>query len=184
MSDYPVKLRREFEEFLGSKERVFEFEVKCGPEERIKYIYDIVFPRLRLARFYLNFFIAKVARLIDYSPIKVFLYRLTGMKIGTGVFISPDVILDPHYPSLITLEDYCILGWGARLFTHEYSDNKYRVGRIRIGRGAVVGGYSTIRGGVTVGEMTDVPYGSIIYKDISEHTTARSLVRERLRENG
>ncbi len=184
MSDAPLKLRREFEEFLESEERVFDFEVKCGPEERIKYIYSVVFPGLRLARFYLNFFIAKVARFIDYSPVKVFLYRLTGMKIGRDVFLSPDVILDPHYPSLIKLDDYCILGWGARLFTHEYSDNRYRVGRIRIGKGAVVGGYSTIRGGVTVGEMADVPYGSIIYRDIPEHTTARSLVRESFRENG
>ncbi len=172
----PAKIRRELEVFLKAEERVFEFTVKCVLEERIRYIYRIVFPGFKTTRFYINFLIARVARLIDFSPIKVFLYRLTGMKIGKGVFISPEVILDPHFPMLITLEDYSIIGWGAKLFTHEFSGNRYRVGRIVVKRGANVGGFSTIRGGVTIGEMADVPYGSIIYKDVPDHAKPAQLL--------
>ncbi|HAK59821.1 MAG TPA: hypothetical protein DCO77_05485 [Nitrospiraceae bacterium] len=163
-------------EFLKGKGKKLEFEIDCGIEERIRFIYSIIFPGMGKFLFYLRFLIARIAYYIDYSPAKVVLYRLIGMKIGKGVFISPDVILDPHFPGLIEIGDYSIIGWGTHLFCHEYSGAAYRLGRISIGRGAVIGGLSIIRGGVTVGENAQVASTCIVYKDVPNNYYLDSVV--------
>ena len=175
MSTIEIK-RGLLSDFLAGEERVLELDIECGPAERIATIYAIVFPGWNKARFYLNFLIARIARAIDWSPAKVFLYRLTGMQIGKGVFISPDVILDPHFPSLIEIGDYAIIGWGTHLFTHEFSVGRYRVGRISVGAGAVIGGFSIVRGGVRIGDNAQVASTCIVYKDVPENYYLDSVV--------
>jgi acetyltransferase-like isoleucine patch superfamily enzyme len=163
-----MKIRTRLTEFLKTDKKLFSFQIDCNISERIKFIYAIIFPGFEKQRFYFRFLIARIAQIIDFSPIKVFLYRLIGIKIGKGVFISPDVFIDPHFPTLIELGDYCILGWGARLFAHESSGTKYRLGRIRIGEGTVIGAYSTIRSGTRIAKMQEIPFGSIVYKDVAK----------------
>lgn len=161
-------LRDSIRRFMQTEEPSLSFRVETDLERRIETIYSIIFPGFKKYQFYLNFTLARIAEKIDYSPIKVLIYRLIGMKIGRGVFISADVILDPHFPELIRIGDYAILGWGAKLFTHEYYDDTYRMGRITIGRGAQVGAYSVVRGGVDIGEMAETSPFSVIYKNVGK----------------
>ena len=177
--------------FLESPERKLEIAVGCPVEDRIRFIYSIIFPGWKKAAFYWRFFIARIAGIIDYSPVKVFLYRSIGIKIGKGVFISPCVILDPHFPSLIEICDYAIIGWGVNLFTHDFNGKKYTIGRIKIGRGAVIGGFSIVSAGVTVGDNAQAAAGCIVYKDIPPNGSLaggillrRTLADTRQRENG
>ncbi len=163
-------------EFVKGKEQCLEFGIDCGVEDRINFIYAVIFPGSQKIRFYLRFLTARIAQYIDYSPAKAFLYRLIGMKIGKGVFLSPDVILDPHFPELIEINDYAIIGWGTHLFCHEYNGSKYRVGRITIKRGAVIGGFSVIRGGVTIGENAQVASTCIVYKDVPNNYYLDSVI--------
>jgi acetyltransferase-like isoleucine patch superfamily enzyme len=178
-----IKVRLKLIDFLDGQNRVFEFEVDPEPSERVNFIYNVIFSGFRKVTFYVRYIVARIAQYIDCSPLKVLLYRLIGMRIGKGVFISPDVILDPHFPTLIAIEDHAILGWGAKLFTHEFSGSKYRIGRIVIQEGAVIGGFSTIRGGVTIGKMAEIPYGSIVYKDVAANTKAEQVIIRQLKEN-
>ena len=172
-----IKTNRElFLNFLSGKEKKLEFAIDCGMEERIRFIYSIIFPGRKKYLFYLRFLIARIAHSIDYSPAKVVLYRLIGMKIGKGVFLSPDVILDPHFPELIEINDYAIIGWGTHLFCHEYNGDKYRLGRITVGRGAVIGGFSIIRGGVVIGENAQVASTCIVYKDVPNNYYLDSII--------
>lgn len=168
--------RKLFLDFLNGKEKKLEMEIDCGIEERVRFIYSIIFPGRGKILFYLRFMIARIAQHIDYSPVKVFLYRLIGMKIGKGVFIAADVILDPHFPSLIEIGDYAIIGWGTHLFTHEFDGGKYRLGRIIIGKGAVIGGFSLIRGGVFIGENAQVASSCIVYKDVPNNYYLDSVI--------
>lgn len=156
-------------DFLAGSGMTFEFDTPCPPAQRIAFIYSIVFPGRRKLRFYWTFLVCRIARAVDYSPIKVWLYRLVGFRIGRGVFLSPDVILDPHFPSLVEIGDYAIIGWGTHLFTHEFDGGKYRVGRIRIGAGAVIGGFSIVRGGVVIGANARIASTCIVYKDVPDN---------------
>jgi acetyltransferase-like isoleucine patch superfamily enzyme len=181
MSGNQIKERIDLERkrlavFMRGEESVFEFTVDCALHERIKFVYAIIFPGLARFRFYARFILMRIAQLIDYPPIKVILYRFIGVKIGKGVFISPDVVIDTHFPHLIEIGDYAILGWGAFLFNHEFSGNKYRMGRIKIGEGAVIGGFAGIRGGVNIGDGVDVPASCIVYKDLPHSACLNSLV--------
>lgn len=172
-----LNTRGAFQAFLADPDKkVFQFEITCPIEERIRFIYSVIFPGLGKYRFFWNFFLARMARFVDISAVKVFLYRRIGVRIGRGVFISPDVIIDPHFPSLITIGDHAILGWGAHIFPHDFDGTKYRAGRIAIGRGAVIGGFATIRGGVAIGENASVASLSIVIKDVPKNYLVDSVV--------
>lgn len=157
------KIRKEFELFKSSENRKFSFIAGNTIEDRIKFIYAVIFPGLKKYSFFLRHIISRTAYFIDYSPAKVVLYRLAGVKIGKGVFISPQVVIDPHFTDLIEIEDHAIIGYGANIFTHELSGMKYSAGRVKIGRGAIVGAFSSIRAGVEIKENTTVPWQSNIY---------------------
>lgn len=161
--------RAGLERFLAGEGMKFEFAIPCPPARRIDYIYSVVLPGWKKLRFYRNFFICRIARSIDYSPLKVWLYRRVGFRLGEGVFISPDVILDPHFPELIEIGEHAIIGWGTHLFCHEFDGAKYRLGRIRIGAGAVIGGFSVVRGGVVIGENAQIASTCIVYKDVPDN---------------
>jgi acetyltransferase-like isoleucine patch superfamily enzyme len=167
-SEQAAASRAALAQFLTGSEPKFEFTTPCGPKKRIDYIYSVVLPGSKKYRFYWNFLLCRIARAVDYSPLKVLLYRWVGFRIGRGVFISPDVILDPHFPELIEIGDYAIIGWGTHLFAHEFDGIKYRLGRIRVGAGAAIGGFSVVRGGVTIGANARIASSCIVYKDVPE----------------
>lgn len=158
--------REKVRSFLGGAEKSMSFEVTAPLEERIGFIYRVLFPGLSRFAFYGRFILARTAQYLDYPPLKVFFYRRAGIRIGKGVYLSPDVVLDVHFPELIVIEDYAILGWGARLFAHEFKNGSYRLGRIRIGRGALIGAFAVVRGGVDVGDGAEVPYNATVFRDV------------------
>ena len=166
------------EKFFQSDEPYVEFSWTCGLEDRIDYICKVLHPWLTETRLIFNFCVSKVAEMIATSSVKIFIYRLLGVRIGKGVYISPDVIIDPHFPKLITIEDYCVLGWGSKIFTHEMSVEKYRIGRVRIQTGAVVGAFSIVRAGVTIGKNAQTSMNSFIYKDVQDNFSGRSLTAD------
>ena len=90
------------------------------------------------------------------------------MKVGKGVCVAPGVVVDPFFPELIELKDGCCLGFGCRLFTHEFTATQFRVGRVCVEKGAVIGGYATVRGGVRIGEKATVGACSFVTKDVRD----------------
>lgn len=166
MSD-KTELRAGLAEFLRGGEKTFEFTTDCALPERVAYIHSVLFPGYKVALFYLRFVLARLAQFTDYSPLKVLLYRLLGFRIGRGVFLSPGVFLDPHFPELLELGDACIIGQEAILSCHEYSGWLYRLGRVKIGRGAVVGHGAVIMPGSEIPPMTCLPMRAVVTKNSS-----------------
>jgi len=163
-----AEARRGFAEFLAGRDRIYTFIVNSPLEQRIRTIYSVIFPGARLWAFYLRFGLARLAQAADWSAIKVLLYKLIGVRIGRGAFISPDVIIDPHFPELIEIGEYAVLGWGAKIFTHECFADTYRAGRVSIGRGANIGAFTVVRGGVRIGERAEVGAMSVIVRDVPD----------------
>jgi acetyltransferase-like isoleucine patch superfamily enzyme len=161
-----ARLRQDFERFVSGDEKVHTFRLVSAPGTLIRDIYAVIFPGPRLPLFYLRFAIARLAQAVDLPALKTPLYRLIGVRIGRGVFISADVIIDPHFPELIEIGDHAIIGWGAKLFTHEWFAGTYRAGRITIGPGAMIGAFAVVRGGVTIGANADIGAMSVVVRDV------------------
>ncbi len=120
------------------------------------------------ARYVLMMLIGK----LPWSRVKVVLYRRMKMKIGTGVYIAPWVFFDGMFPNLIELEDGCFLGGGCRILAHEQNHAGFRIGRVRIGARSIVGAFSLVRGGVSLGADTITGMGSVVCKDVPAGRTA------------
>ena len=112
-----------------------------------------------------------VSRAIPPSRLKLAVLRLTGLKIGPKVYVSPGVVIDPLWPRLVEIGDGVILGLGCRILSHECNVKDFRIGRTRIGRQSVIGAGSTIRAGVTIGERVTVGCNSYVNRDIPDGHT-------------
>jgi acetyltransferase-like isoleucine patch superfamily enzyme len=88
------------------------------------------------------------------------------MKIGKDVGISPDVDMDAFYPELISFDDGVIIGWKVNILCHEFTEDSIRLGRVHFGKNVLVGAFSSIRSGVTIGEHSVVAMDSFVNKDI------------------
>jgi acetyltransferase-like isoleucine patch superfamily enzyme len=161
----------------GSQDRPFVLERKDA-----YYVCEVLFPSiLDQIRIPIRCLMVGIVNAIPISTLKVLLYRVFGMKIGKGVYIAPEVLIDPLYPWLIELGDDCFLGMGCKIFTHEYTATSFRIGRVRVGRGSVIGAYSIIRSGVTVGEKVTVGFNSYVNKDIADGETVGGVPAKPLR---
>jgi hypothetical protein len=170
-------LREAFREFRSSDRAVLEIPVGDDMRTKHKVPYRVLFHGLRRPGYYLRHVIARVAQMIDYSPFKILIYRLIGFRIGKGVYISPDVILDTQFPRFVEIGDYVVLGWGSKIFVHDYDGVVYRIGRVKIGAGSVIGGFSFIRAGVTIRENSLVKLGSRIFVGESQDVVSLDELR-------
>ena len=119
-------------------------------------------------------FLFSIARPLPPGMVKNLFYRLGGVRMGKRVFISPYAVIDPVAPDLVTLEDDVFIGWGASIICHQVdqdfmkglSSRKYSERRVVLRKGCFIGGYSTVRGGVTVGRGAVVGSNSLVCSDV------------------
>jgi len=136
----------------------------------------ILFPNwLTDLRFNLRFATMRIIGLLPSSTLKICFYRLMGVRIGKDVYIAPGVFIDAFYPRLIEIEDDSFLGMGCHLLAHEYTSDFFRAGRVRIGKGSVIGGWSTIRCGVTIGKRVTTGFGSVVVNDVPDGLTVGGI---------
>lgn len=163
--------RKSFREFFkgDAKEYFVDYCENLGPNNLC--VCHVIFPGL-LSHFNLsmNYLVCRLAECIPVSTVKIWIYRLAGVRIGKRVFISPRTYIDVFYPSLLTIEDDALIGVGASIFVHEYTQKGFRVGRVRIKNGAVIGACSVIRSGVTIGANALVGMASFVNKDVADNT--------------
>ncbi len=101
---------------------------------------------------------------------KNMLLRSIGVKIGQRVFIASTVALDLQFPELITIEDGVIIGMGAHIATHEVTHTHIRLGKVHIGKNALIGGQSTVRSGVNIGENAVVALRAFVTESVPDNT--------------
>ena len=60
---------------------------------------------------------------------------------------------------------------GAKIFTHEYRIDQFRAGKVRIRRGAFIGGFAVIPCGIEIGEGAVVAACSVVHRDVPPGAT-------------
>lgn len=114
----------------------------------------------------LSTLIIHFCNLIPPSNLKnYFLRNLLHMQIGKNASIAK-VDFDNIFPELFSIEENGIMGHNVKILTHEITPNQFRLGRISVGKGALVGAFSSIRSGVLIGEGAIVSMSSFVNKDI------------------
>jgi len=115
-----------------------------------------------------NYAIVLFCKILPPLEFKNDLYRLIGVKIGKNVSIANDCILDTIYPELIMIEDNVIIGWGSKLYTHEFTIKTARIGTIHFKKNSMLGEWSVVRPGVMIGNDSLVAAMSFVNKDVPD----------------
>lgn len=131
---------------------------------------------------FLRAFLNEILRKFPPCSLKNHLYRLMGVKIGRDIAICPDVSLDPLFPELITIEEGVTLGWGCKIFTHEFTADKIKLGRVVVREKALMGGYSVIGAGVTIGKNSIVSLCSAVNKSVEDGDIVCGIPARKIKE--
>ncbi|VVB73640.1 2,3,4,5-tetrahydropyridine-2,6-dicarboxylate N-acetyltransferase [uncultured archaeon] len=106
------------------------------------------------------------ARCMTSLTIKRVMYRMTGAKIGNGVSVGLDAVLDIFFPGLISIGDNTIIGFNTVILGHEFMTKEWRTGKVEIGKNVTIGANCTILPGVRIGDGATVSAMSLVNGDV------------------
>ena len=115
------------------------------------------------------------------SGFVVKMQRSRGVTIGKNCHISPYVLIDLVYPSLIKIGDNVTIGSNSLIFAHanptanlflKKGSYPRKVEQVTIKSGAVLFPGSIITAGVTIGENSIVGAGSVVFESIPDYCVA------------
>ena len=157
---------RKLREFLSAENgaRVFEWPT-CHPSKPTGFCPCDKSFFLRV-RFYCQAAGLLILLKWPFNRIKLAALRRRGARIGRNVHISEEVWIDPLFPQLLTIEDNVLIGVGTRIALHEFGRDCFRVGRVTIRRGALIGGFALIGHGVEIGAEAVVAGGAVVGRDV------------------
>lgn len=133
-----------------------------------------------LVRPIVNAGVIELAKVLSYIPgfDKNHLYRAIGVKIGKNTTIAPRVQFDYFHPELIKIGDNCLVGDGAKIWTHNYGLDYFMVGSVKIGDNVLISSESVIGPGTTIGSNVQVNFGTFLYR---QNIPSNSVVQGRSR---
>jgi maltose O-acetyltransferase len=155
-------------DFIRSEERVLNLPFDGEREDVSRHWHN--FLAATPVRMVWKAAILAITRNMQSGRVKNALLRRTGMKIGKNVFIAATVQLDIQFPELITIEDGAILGMHSHIATHEVTHTHIRLGKVHIGKNALIGGQSTVRSGVSIGDNGVVAMRAFVTHDVPANT--------------
>ncbi len=120
-----------------------------------------------IVRIFINKILNLIARNCIFNSLRIFLYRLQGVKIGRNVFIGIDCFIDDQFPHLIKIEDNVTISFRTTLTVHGHHN---KVSAIRVKKNAWVGTNAVILQGVNIGENSIVAAGAVVSKDVPAFT--------------
>jgi serine acetyltransferase len=112
-----------------------------------------------------NRLLQHLARFVPGYGMRAFLHRVRGVRIGKGVWIGYDVVVETARPDLVTIEDGASISMRATIIAH-FKEFK----GVRIGREAFIGPGAIILPNVIIGEGAVVKAGSVVSQSIPPRT--------------
>jgi len=133
-----------------------------------------------------NFALITLCRYLPFLGVKNFLYRhCLGVRVGRRASVGLMVMLDVFFPHYISIGDNSIIGYNTTILCHEFLVPEYRIGRVEIGSGVLIGANCTILAGVRIGDGATVAAGSLVNRDVPPGVLAAGVpARIRCRQSG
>ena len=164
---------------MSNFEELSKDTFKINEQELMEYHgYSGASGRLRLRINYLRSWLHhSLAFHSTHSGFAVKMQRLRGVKIGEGCHISPYVLIDLIYPSMINIGNNVTIGSNTMIFAHYnptanalLKEHEYprEVKKVIISDGAVIGPGSIITAGTTVGKNSIIGAGSVVSNEIPD----------------
>ncbi len=122
----------------------------------------------------------RLARISPSLGLKLWLYRMMGIRVGSNVSIALEVTMDVIFPQLIEIGDNTIIGFNTTILCHEFLIKEYVTGPVVIGTDVMVGANTTILPGITIANGSVVSAHSLVNSDVEGFVggvPARPLVR-------
>ena len=117
--------------------------------------------------------IVEVCRYLPNVKLKHWMYRnLLNMNIGRHSAFAFKVVPDLLPPEYITIGENCVIGYNTTILTHEFLVDEFRTGHVDIGNHTLIGANVTILPGVKIGDYVKVGAGTVVSRDIPNHTLA------------
>jgi len=123
-------------------------------------------PFLKRLRFYCKAALMELVLKTPLGGLKARVLRRAGVRLGSRVYMSECVWIDPLFPELLTIEDDVMIGREARIGMHTFDTDEFVAGKVAIRRGAVIGSFSIIGPGVEIGEGATVAPGAVVGRDV------------------
>ena len=100
--------------------------------------------------------------------VRMYCYKMGGVKINGKCFIGSHVHFDGIYPNLIEIGRGCIITSGTIILSHFYNtkDGRFYAGRVRIGENVFIGMNTIIVNAVDIGNGAVIGAGSVVNRDI------------------
>jgi acetyltransferase-like isoleucine patch superfamily enzyme len=92
--------------------------------------------------------------------------RFLGISMGRDVGLAYGVYLDAYAPSMISFGDNVIVGFESRIFVHAFTLTRQRVRPVKIGNNVLIGAFSVIAPGVTIGDGATIAPATVVTRDV------------------
>ena len=131
-----------------------------------------------------NYLVIWIVRISPSLRLKNWLLRRIGVTIGRGVSWGLESTPDVFWPNLITVEDHAIIGYDATLLCHEFLQDEYRTGEVRVGERAMIGAGAVVLPGVRIGRGAQVAANSLVVEDVPPNATVAGVPAEEVPRGG
>ena len=103
--------------------------------------------------------------------------RSLGARIGTGIYLGPEVYFEKDFATLLTIEDDVVLSQGVTVLLHDSSlnnllDAPIKFGAVTLRRGCYVGANVTLMCGVEIGAGALIGAASLVRTDVAAGAVA------------
>jgi acetyltransferase-like isoleucine patch superfamily enzyme len=96
-------------------------------------------------------------------PLRMFLHRCAGAKIGKNCFIPDTTVL--YEPYLIEIGDNTLIGADCKISAHAIDNNKIIIKKVKIGKNCLIGGEVIVHPGAVIEDNVTVGVKSYVRKN-------------------
>tara|TARA_Y100000310_G_scaffold303729_1_gene342306 strand:+ start:93 stop:662 length:570 start_codon:yes stop_codon:yes gene_type:complete len=159
----------------NSGKNFFKFVSRSGKEHGYKGLGVLLYIFKRL--FY--YFFHLIAQFMPYNGMRVFFHKIRGVNISSDVQIGVNVWIDEAFPDYVSIKENASLSIGCKIIAHSVP-HPFHQGRLPsyvapviINEGALIGMYSIVLPGVTIGKGSIISAGSVVTSDVLPFTIVR-----------